>query len=638
MPVAGLVSVGGMFLQRLFHEARGARSDVALIADYRAGAGIVLGLSQALARERNLSLIQLGAGATPAREAELKAALAATDQAAAAVLAWLDQLGRRTDAAQFAEGGKNYRENLTTVLAAVRADVAAHKLSVAGAMAGYTRVVFASMPVLESFRPGAANPDTLSFFDGIYTLNKMREQDSMLAGIFAVGTAGYGLQDDDLAIIRKQYFALAESETYVRRYFPALRAEFDRVLRTDAASNAYYKFLADLGAKLKPGDRLPPFAPAREGLPAFMLQRAAGYAATLEQGFSVALERLAADAGRKRTLTLAVAGGIGAGLVLSLLVNLAVMRGLRASVVGVSEAIGGASQDVHAAAEQLTGASEQISRNASNYAAALEEVSAALHDIAETARRNAAHGTDADRRAHEASGAVASGQAAVAELGLAMGSIRDSSKKITHIVSRINDLSFQTNILALNAAVEAARAGEAGAGFSVVAEEVRRLAQLCASAAAETSALIDESSASAERAADKSTHVTQAFASISRSVREVAASIGEIAKNHAQQSAGIQQVNEAVTRQEGVAQSTAAVAEETASAALSMKTQVDALAQSVATLDGIIGRRTAASPLAASAPATSTAGSRSANPFPPPTPKDTAAALSKRRGKPTLVS
>lgn len=607
IPVLGLMGVGGVFLQRLFTEDRDARHDVLVIEGYAACATIVQALSHEFQIERNLALGVVAFPDEPARVAAYNRQLAATDQAVAGVLRWLDQRLAAPEAEAFRDGDKVYRENLGIVLTTLRQDVLAHKLTVATTMAGYTRVIFAPMPVLEAFRQIAKNPETLSYFDGIYTLNKMREQDAMLGGLFAIGTEHYRFQDDDLAIVRRQYFALGESETYVRRYFPALRAEFDRVLRPDATANPYYKYVGDLGARMKSGDELPPCTVVAGPLPAFMDQRARLYADTLTLGYTYALAHLRASAAAKNHLSISIATVIAVVLGSSLLVSLSVAGRLKRRVIGVADSIGDASGDVHLATEQVTSASERISENATSYAAALEEISAALQEITSTAQRNDRHGTEADNRAGEARAFVSTGQTAIGELGDAMGSIRTSSQQITHIVARINDISFQTNILALNAAIEAARAGEAGAGFSVVAEEVRRLARLCAEAAAETSTLIEESARSAQLAVEKSGHVAQAFDEITKSVTDVAGLIGEITKNHQQQTAGIEQVKDAVSRQETVAQSTAAVAEETAAAALSMKSQVDALAHSVQALDEILGGHVHAP----SSPGSSTEAARS---------------------------
>ncbi len=587
IPLLGLIGVGGVYLRTVARNYRDAVSDEAVMERYANAMRIVERLSRAVQAERMQAIAIASHPATAAATtAKLTSLGADTDRAAAETVQWLE-----SDPVMFHEHLKTFREFLVP-LPDLRREAAAASASVSKLMLVYSKVAYGPLPAIEAYRLQLRNPDALSYFDGIYTLNKMREQDAMVVGLILACGTDYPLKGEDLTIVRKQYFALTESETYLRRYFPPLRVHFDATLRFDDASVAYYKYFVDVASTAKEGVPFAAPAFANGRMDVFRTQRLDTYLQGLEKGFALSTTALQQMIAARQRLVMVVAVSIFGVVVLSIAVNLLVMRGLRRGIVAVSDEIDGASQDVHAAAEQLTGASGQISGNASSYAAALEEISAALREISGSAHRNDTHAHQAEKRAQSASTSVRTGQTAIVELGSAMGSISTSSHKITQIVSRINDISFQTNILALNAAIEAARAGEAGAGFSVVAEEVRRLAQLCAAAADETGALIEESASSAGLAVEKSSHVTLVFDEISRSVNEVVGIISEITKSHQQQTAHIEQVNQAVARQEEVAQSTAAIAEETASAAVSMKTQVDALAHSVQSLNAIIGRHT----------------------------------------------
>jgi methyl-accepting chemotaxis protein-1 (serine sensor receptor) len=162
-----------------------------------------------------------------------------------------------------------------------------------------------------------------------------------------------------------------------------------------------------------------------------------------------------------------------------------------------------------------------------------------------------------------------------------MREINDSSRKISEIVSLIDEIAFQTNLLALNAAVEAARAGEQGRGFAVVATEVRNLAQRSAGAAKEIKGLINDS---AEKVRVGSSLVDQsgkALAEIVDSVKKVTDIVAEIAAASQEQSAGIDQVNHAVLQMDEMTQQNAALVEEAAAAARAMHEQAGELARQV---------------------------------------------------------
>ncbi|MEO5932870.1 MAG: methyl-accepting chemotaxis protein, partial [Duganella sp.] len=158
-----------------------------------------------------------------------------------------------------------------------------------------------------------------------------------------------------------------------------------------------------------------------------------------------------------------------------------------------------------------------------------------------------------------------------------MGSISESSRKIVDIIGVIDGIAFQTNILALNAAVEAARAGEQGRGFAVVASEVRSLAQRSATAAKEIKTLIDDSLRQVDAGGVLVTQAGMTMSDVVDSIQRVTDIMGEISSASHEQSAGIEQVNQAVIQMDQVTQQNAALVEQAAAAAASLSDQADDL-------------------------------------------------------------
>jgi methyl-accepting chemotaxis protein len=237
--------------------------------------------------------------------------------------------------------------------------------------------------------------------------------------------------------------------------------------------------------------------------------------------------------------------------------------GVRAAL----EEVRTAADQAAVAARELSAAGEHLSSGAQEQAASLEETAASLEEMTGTLRQSADNARQADQLASGARDVADHGGEVVATAVEAMGEINRASKKISDIITTIDEIAFQTNLLALNAAVEAARAGDQGRGFAVVAAEVRNLAQRSATAAKEIKTLIRDSTAKVEHGSALVNQSGQTLQEIVGSVKKVTDIIAEIAAAAAEQSSGIDQVNRAVTQMDQSVQSNASqTAELTATA------------------------------------------------------------------------
>ena len=234
------------------------------------------------------------------------------------------------------------------------------------------------------------------------------------------------------------------------------------------------------------------------------------------------------------------------------------------------------------ASSEIAAGNGDLSARTESQASALQETAASMEQLTSTVQQNAANARRADELARAASDmAVRGGGEVVHEVVGTMGSIEQSSRKIVDIISVIDGIAFQTNILALNAAVEAARAGEQGRGFAVVASEVRGLAQRSAAAAKEIKTLIDDSVAKVGIGTQLVERAGTTMGDVVQGVKSVTAMVAEISAASSGQSAGIAQVNQAVTQMDQGTQQNAALVEEALAAAQSLSQQALALSQVV---------------------------------------------------------
>ncbi len=252
-------------------------------------------------------------------------------------------------------------------------------------------------------------------------------------------------------------------------------------------------------------------------------------------------------------------------------------QGLGALVAQVRDASGNiatASQEIATGNQDLSQRTEQTASNA-------QEAVASLSQITSNVQQTASSSQMANQLAASASQMATHGGGVVQQAVSSMHEISTSSRKIGDIIGLIDSIAFQTNILALNAAVEAARAGEQGRGFAVVASEVRSLAQRSAAAASDIKALIQSSVTAVDGGVRHVEEAGTAMKDIVSSVQRVGDIIGEITAAATEQSAGISQVNSSVGEIDRMTQQNAALVEESAAAAESLREQAARLSQVV---------------------------------------------------------
>jgi methyl-accepting chemotaxis protein-1 (serine sensor receptor) len=242
----------------------------------------------------------------------------------------------------------------------------------------------------------------------------------------------------------------------------------------------------------------------------------------------------------------------------------------------------GSTAIAHASAEISSGNTD-LSHRTEQQAASLEETASSLEELTATVRQNAQNAREANQLVLSAASVAGKGGELVTQVVVTMDTISASSKRIVDIIGVIDGIAFQTNILALNAAVEAARAGEQGRGFAVVASEVRNLAHRSAAAAKEIKELIATSVSQVEEGAQLVGKAGMTMGDIVDSVGKVTAIMSEIMLAGEEQSAGIDQINQAITTMDATTQQNAALVEEAAAAAESMREQAGQLEALVST-------------------------------------------------------
>ena len=251
------------------------------------------------------------------------------------------------------------------------------------------------------------------------------------------------------------------------------------------------------------------------------------------------------------------------------------LKNMNSGLAGLVGHVRASADSIAVATKEIAMGNGELSQRTTEQASSLEETAASLEELTSTVKQNAEHSRQASELAINASDIAIKGGDIVGQVVVTMGAITESSKKIADIISVIEGISYQTNLLALNAAVEAAHAGEQGRGFAVVASEVRNLARRSADAAKQIKALIDDSMGKVASGSRLVGDTGKIMGEIVSSVKKVSDIIADIAAASDEQSAGIDQVNQAIVQMDSVTQQNAAMVEEAAAAAAALEEQAN---------------------------------------------------------------
>ncbi len=290
---------------------------------------------------------------------------------------------------------------------------------------------------------------------------------------------------------------------------------------------------------------------------------------------------------KNRVLQIGAIAGIFtlAAIIFSTISIRQLVRYLKATIEGLAEG----SSRITLASEQSSEASKDLADSSATHASSLEETSATMEEITSMTKSNASSSKEAESLMKETFDCSHEADASMRELVQSMDEISKASEETKDIVNTIDEIAFQTNILALNAAVEAARAGEAGAGFSVVADEVRGLALRATHAASETATKIDSTLSKIEDGKRVMENSNNDVSSLTSKTEQAHNLIQEINKATQEQTQGIEQINSSISQMDQAVQRSAAISEETSGAAIELNKQAQDLNLIIDSLASLVG-------------------------------------------------
>jgi hypothetical protein len=349
------------------------------------------------------------------------------------------------------------------------------------------------------------------------------------------------------------------------------------------ARGTYGAVLANPENMAKEQDKIRSIAASNEQIQAALVKAKTQFSEDLDRKLSALRQRSA----QQRWLAMIVFGATI--LIAAVIVHITIRRSITGPVLrvihGVQEAADGAAE----ASNQMSESGGVVARDAQEQAACIEETSASLSQMSATTLENATRAGQADKLMQEASKTVQEAAQAMEGLTNSMNLISKSSSQVAAVLKSIDEIAFHTNILALNAAVEAARAGEAGAGFSVVADEVRSLAHRAAEAARNSGEIIERTIADVNKGVELATVAHGAFSNVTTKIAGGSQVMSQIAASSDEQARGITNIGQAIHRIELLTQNNAANAHKTAEAAAAMGSQVTATRKHIDELVAVVG-------------------------------------------------
>lgn len=280
-------------------------------------------------------------------------------------------------------------------------------------------------------------------------------------------------------------------------------------------------------------------------------------------------------------------------LVIVFILGFLVVRTITGPIQRIARGLAEGADKIASSSSQVASASRSMAEGAADQAASVEETSASIEEMSSMTRQNADNAGRAKAHMSEARDTVERVSRHMEGMAEAIGEVTRSSEETGKIIKTIDEIAFQTNLLALNAAVEAARAGEAGAGFAVVAGEVRNLATRAAEAARNTTSLIDNTITVVKRSNEIMGRTREAFDENMQIAFKVGGVIEEIAAASEEQAAGIQQINRAVAEIENVTQRAAKHAGESASVSGELNAQAEAIKGLMSALSALVSGKNA---------------------------------------------